>query len=156
MKTPIAPSGAATGYYRTNDKYRRDRQDAARVLSQEEAEAIVIALPSATKVLRSRGKRAVTKQYKYHSGSVYAHPRVEHDDGGRRPRRVGQLSVAGETWKELGEHQNVLPPVDYVEGFTGVVSKVLDVWMFRMKTQYGQNMEVNALIVEGATTVLGC
>ncbi|KAE8970320.1 hypothetical protein PF011_g26464 [Phytophthora fragariae] len=156
----------------------------ARVLSLEEAEAIGIALPSATKVLRSKGKRTVTKQYDYH-GSVYAHPRVEQGDGGRRPRRVGQLravhaqtveslptarvevkgkderikldtgaqySVAGEAWKELGERQNALPPVDYVEGFTGVVSKVLGVWRFRMKTQYGQYMEVDALIIEGATT----
>ncbi|KAE9292058.1 hypothetical protein PR003_g24861, partial [Phytophthora rubi] len=45
-----------------------------------------------------------------------------------------------------------LPPVDYVEGFTGAVSKVLGVWRFRMKTQYGQYMEVDALIIEGATT----
>ncbi|KAE8984780.1 hypothetical protein PR001_g23077, partial [Phytophthora rubi] len=172
------------GYYRMDGECRRDRHDAARVLSLEEAEAIGIALPSATKVLRSEGKRTVTKQYDYH-GSVYAHPRVEQGDGGRRPRRVGQLravhaqtveslptarvevkgkderikldtgaqySVAGEAWKELGERQNALPPVDYVEGFTGAVSKVLGVWRFRMKTQYGQYMEVDALIIEGATT----
>ncbi|KAE9079103.1 hypothetical protein PF010_g22874 [Phytophthora fragariae] len=173
------------GYYRMDGECRRGRHDAARVLSLEEAEAIGIALPSATKVLRSRGKRTVTKQYDYHSGSVYAHPRVEQGDDGRRPRRVGQLravhaqtveslptarvkikgkderikldtgaqySVAGEAWKELGERQEVLPPVDYVEGFTGAVSKVLGVWRFRMKTQYGQYMEVDALIIEGATT----
>ncbi|KAE9163479.1 hypothetical protein PF002_g31851 [Phytophthora fragariae] len=173
------------GYYRMDGECRRGRHDAARVLSLEEAEAIGIALPSATKVLRSRGKRTVTKQYDYHSVSVYAHPRVEQGDDGRRPRRVVQLravhaqtveslptarvevkgkderikldtgaqySVAGEAWKELGERQEVLPPVEYVEGFTGAVSKVLGVWRFRMKTQYGQYMEVDALIIEGATT----
>ncbi|KAE9216132.1 hypothetical protein PF005_g9177 [Phytophthora fragariae] len=166
-------------------EHRRGRNDAARVLSLEEAEAIGIALPSATKVLRSRGKRKVSKQYDYHSGSVYAHPRVKQGDDGQRPRRVGQLravqaqtvesqptarvgvkgkderikldtgaqySVAGEAWKELGVQQNVLPSVDYVEGFTGAVSRVLGVWRFRMKTQYGQYMEVDALIIEGATT----
>ncbi|KAE9281076.1 hypothetical protein PR003_g27775, partial [Phytophthora rubi] len=173
------------GYYRMDGECRRGRHNAARVLSLEEAEAIGIALPSATKVLRSRGKRRVTKQYDYHSGSVYAHPRVEQGDDGRQPRRVGQLravhaqtveslptarvevkgkderikldtgaqfSVAGEAWKELGERQEMLPPVDYVEGFTGAVSKVLGVWRFRMRTQYGQYMEVDALIIEGATT----
>ncbi|KAE9261053.1 hypothetical protein PR003_g34093, partial [Phytophthora rubi] len=32
-----------------------------------------------------------------------------------------QFSVAGEEWQALGERQDVLPPVDYVEGFTGAV-----------------------------------
>ncbi|KAG6608941.1 RNA-dependent DNA polymerase [Phytophthora cinnamomi] len=44
------------------------------------------------------------------------------------------------------------PPVDYVEGFTGAVAKVLGVWRFRLCTQYEQIMTVDALIVEGAST----
>ncbi|KAE8976626.1 hypothetical protein PR001_g25365, partial [Phytophthora rubi] len=63
-----------------------------------------------------------------------------------------QFRVAGEEWRALGERQDVLPPVDYVEGFTGAVSKVLGVWRFRFRTQYEQHMVVDALIVEGATT----
>ncbi|KAE8907467.1 hypothetical protein PF003_g8424 [Phytophthora fragariae] len=62
-----------------------------------------------------------------------------------------QYSVAGEEWQQYGEKQHVLPPVDYVEGFTGAVSRVLGVWRFKFRTQYEQTMEVDALIVEGAT-----
>ncbi|OWZ02185.1 hypothetical protein PHMEG_00026297 [Phytophthora megakarya] len=67
------------------------------------------------------------KQYEYRSRSVYGHTRV---------RGVGQEGR----------------PVDYVEGFTGAVSKVLGVWRFRFRTQYEQTMVVDALVVEGATT----
>uniref|UniRef100_H3H886 Uncharacterized protein n=1 Tax=Phytophthora ramorum TaxID=164328 RepID=H3H886_PHYRM len=56
-----------------------------------------------------------------------------------------QYTVAGESWKQLGVRQEELPPVDYVEGFTGNVSRVLGVWRFKMETQYGQTMSVNAL-----------
>ncbi|KAG1689216.1 hypothetical protein DVH05_002709 [Phytophthora capsici] len=63
-----------------------------------------------------------------------------------------QYSVAGEAWQAYGERQDVLPPVDYVEGFTGAVARVLGVWRFRFRTQYEQIMEVDALIIEGATT----
>ncbi|KAE9073967.1 hypothetical protein PF007_g25595 [Phytophthora fragariae] len=62
-----------------------------------------------------------------------------------------QYSVAGEEWQQYGEKQHVLPPVDYVEGFTGAVSRVLGVWRLKFHTQYEQTMEVDALIVEGAT-----
>ncbi|KAE9163772.1 hypothetical protein PF005_g30305, partial [Phytophthora fragariae] len=62
-----------------------------------------------------------------------------------------QYSVAGEEWQQYGEKQHVLPPVDYVEGFTGAVSRVLGEWRFKFRTQYEQTMEVDALIVEGAT-----
>ncbi|OWZ06250.1 hypothetical protein PHMEG_00021521 [Phytophthora megakarya] len=51
-----------------------------------------------------------------------------------------------------GDRLGTLPPVDYVEGFTGAVSKVLGVWRFRFRTQYEQTMVVDALVVEGATT----
>ncbi|KAE9069005.1 hypothetical protein PF010_g26830 [Phytophthora fragariae] len=90
------------GCYRMDGERWRGPHDATRVLSLEEAEAIGIALPSATKALRSRGKRTVTKQYDYHSGSVYAHPRVEQGNDGRRPRRVGQLrAVHAQTVESL-------------------------------------------------------
>ncbi|KAE8979571.1 hypothetical protein PR002_g24381 [Phytophthora rubi] len=61
-----------------------------------------------------------------------------------------QYSVAGE-WRQYDEKQHVLPPVDYVDGFTGAASRVLGVWRFKFRTQYEQTMEVDALIVEGAT-----
>lgn len=61
-----------------------------------------------------------------------------------------QYSVAGEGWQTVGTLQDVLPPVDYVEGFTGAVAKVLGVRRFRFQTQYGQDMAVDALVVEGA------
>ncbi|KAE8901749.1 hypothetical protein PF010_g26062 [Phytophthora fragariae] len=63
-----------------------------------------------------------------------------------------QYSVAGEEWQAYGERQNVLPPVDYVEGFTGALTKVLGVWRFAFRTQYDQLMVVDALVVSGAPT----
>ncbi|POM77926.1 LOW QUALITY PROTEIN: Hypothetical protein PHPALM_4615 [Phytophthora palmivora] len=62
-----------------------------------------------------------------------------------------QYSVAGEAWKSLGEGLDTLPPVDYVEGFTGVVAKVVGVWRFRLRTQYDQVMMVDALVIAGVT-----
>lgn len=62
-----------------------------------------------------------------------------------------QFSVAGEEWKALGERQEMPPPIDYVEGFTGAVSNVMGVSRFLFHTQYEQNMIVDALIVDGAT-----
>ncbi|KAI9985922.1 hypothetical protein PInf_024713 [Phytophthora infestans] len=53
-----------------------------------------------------------------------------------KPDTGAQYSVAGEAWITLGVRLNLLPPVDYVEGFTGVVTKVLGVWRFRLRTQY--------------------
>ncbi|OWZ17073.1 RNA-dependent DNA polymerase [Phytophthora megakarya] len=61
-----------------------------------------------------------------------------------------QYTVAGESWEQFGVRQEGLPPVDFVEGFTGTVAKVLGVWEFRMETQYGQIMTVEALVVQGA------
>ncbi|OWY99727.1 hypothetical protein PHMEG_00029230, partial [Phytophthora megakarya] len=61
-----------------------------------------------------------------------------------------QYSVAGAGWQADGVHRDVLPPVDYVEGFTGAVARVLGVRRFRFQTQYDQEMEVDALVVEGA------
>ncbi|GMF26487.1 unnamed protein product [Phytophthora fragariaefolia] len=61
-----------------------------------------------------------------------------------------QFCVAGESWKGHGERLGTFPPVDFVEGFTGAVAKVEGVWRFRFKTQYGQAMVVDALVVEGA------
>ncbi|KAE9078508.1 hypothetical protein PF006_g27705, partial [Phytophthora fragariae] len=61
-----------------------------------------------------------------------------------------QFCVAGESWKKLGRRPSSLPPVDYVEGFTGAVAKVEGVWRFEFTTQYGQMMTVDALVVEGA------
>ncbi|KAE8968787.1 hypothetical protein PR001_g27690 [Phytophthora rubi] len=61
-----------------------------------------------------------------------------------------QFCVAGESWKRLGRRLSSLPPVDYVEGFTGAVAKVEGVWRFEFTTQYGQMMPVDALVVEGA------
>ncbi|EGZ24138.1 hypothetical protein PHYSODRAFT_485988 [Phytophthora sojae] len=61
-----------------------------------------------------------------------------------------QYTVAGESWKRLGIQQDELPPVDFVEGFTGTVARVLGVWQFKMETQYEQTMSVKALVVEGA------
>ncbi|KAG6616253.1 RNA-dependent DNA polymerase [Phytophthora cinnamomi] len=61
-----------------------------------------------------------------------------------------QYSVASEAWKEEGVLQQVLPPVDYIEGFTGAVARALGVRRFKFLTQYGQEMEVDALVVEGA------
>ncbi|KAE8890144.1 hypothetical protein PF002_g21724 [Phytophthora fragariae] len=69
--------------------------------------------------------------------------RIKLDTGAR-------YSVAGE-WRQYDEKQHVLPPVDYVDGFTGAASRVLGVWRFKFRTQYEQTMEVDALIVEGAT-----
>ncbi|EGZ10076.1 hypothetical protein PHYSODRAFT_521494, partial [Phytophthora sojae] len=53
--------------------------------------------------------------------------------------------VAGESWKEYTERLGTLPPVDFVEGFTGAVAKVEGVWRFRFRKQYGQSMLVDAL-----------
>ncbi|KAE8975284.1 hypothetical protein PF011_g24542 [Phytophthora fragariae] len=61
-----------------------------------------------------------------------------------------QFCVAGESWKKLGRRLSSLPPVDYVEGFTGAVAKVGGVWRFEFTTQYGQTMPLDALVVEGA------
>jgi hypothetical protein len=63
-----------------------------------------------------------------------------------------QYSVAGEQWRAYGERLKALPPVDFVEGFTGAVSKVLGVWRFKLRTQYEQLMTADALLVEGAPT----
>lgn len=46
-----------------------------------------------------------------------------------------QYTVAGEAWRTLGERLNVLPPVDYVEGFTGRVAKALRAWYFLLRTR---------------------
>ncbi|GMF62798.1 unnamed protein product [Phytophthora fragariaefolia] len=62
-----------------------------------------------------------------------------------------QFCVAGESWKEHGERLGRFPPVDFVEGSTGAVAKGEGVWQFRFKTQYGQAMVVDALVVEDAT-----
>ncbi|KAG6614536.1 RNA-dependent DNA polymerase [Phytophthora cinnamomi] len=62
-----------------------------------------------------------------------------------------QYSVAGDERRQYAEKQHALPPVDYVEGFTGAVSRVLGVRRFKFRTQYEQTMEADALIVEGAT-----
>ncbi|OWY95324.1 hypothetical protein PHMEG_00034702 [Phytophthora megakarya] len=61
-----------------------------------------------------------------------------------------QYSVVGESWKELDEKQSKLPVVDFVEGFTGAVSRVIGVWKLQFHTQYGQAKSVEALMVEGA------
>lgn len=60
--------------------------------------------------------------------------------------------MVGEEWQSLGKHLSKLPPVDYVEGFTGAVSKVLGVWRFQFRTQYDQSMHVDALMVQGASS----
>ncbi|KAE9150482.1 hypothetical protein PF004_g32894 [Phytophthora fragariae] len=103
-----------------------------------------------------RRPRRVGQLRAVHAQTVESLPTARVEVKGKNERikldTGAQYSVAGEAWKELGERQEVLPPVDYVEGFTGAVSKVLGVWRFRMKTQYGQYMEVDALIIEGATT----
>lgn len=94
---------------------------------------------------------------------MYAYPSVGVFDDGQRPRRVGQLRAvqaptvdslptaqvevqeerrhvkldtgAREAWGTLGERLNVLPPVDYVEGFTGRVAKALGAWYFLLRTR---------------------
>lgn len=60
-----------------------------------------------------------------------------------------QYSVAGPAWAAYGQKLDVLPPVEYMEGFTGETAKVKGVWRFRFETQYLQSMVVDALIVDG-------
>ncbi|KAG3173165.1 hypothetical protein PI126_g955 [Phytophthora idaei] len=55
------------------------------------------------------------------------------------------------TAKKLPERQRVPGfGFDYVEEFTGAVARVLGVRRFRFQTPYGQDMTVDALVVEGA------
>lgn len=60
-----------------------------------------------------------------------------------------QYSVAGPEWAAYGQKLDVLPPVEYMEGFAGQTVKVKGVWRFRFETQYLQSMVVDALIVDG-------
>ncbi|ETP43812.1 hypothetical protein F442_09526, partial [Phytophthora nicotianae P10297] len=63
-----------------------------------------------------------------------------------------QYSVAGRSWCEHGERIHMPPPVDFMEGFSGVSVRVLGVWRFVLWTQYSQKMTVDALIVVNDTT----
>lgn len=60
-----------------------------------------------------------------------------------------QYSVTGPDWESPGERLDVLPPVEYMQGFTGETSKVKGVWRFQFTTQYMQTMVVDALVVDG-------
>ncbi|KAE9070650.1 hypothetical protein PF010_g26181 [Phytophthora fragariae] len=62
-----------------------------------------------------------------------------------------QYSVAGREWGRYGTKLDVLAPVDYREGFSGVAVRVLGVWRFDFLTQYQQRMQVDALLVESDT-----
>ncbi|GMF32601.1 unnamed protein product [Phytophthora fragariaefolia] len=85
--------------------------------------------------------------------AAVAHEEARHGEAKEIKLDTGaQFSVAGEEWHAYGGRQNVLPPVDYVEGFTGALAKVLVVWRIAFRTQYDQLMVVDALVVSGATT----
>ncbi|GMF29522.1 unnamed protein product [Phytophthora fragariaefolia] len=63
-----------------------------------------------------------------------------------------QYSVAGECWAPYGVKLDVPPPVDFMEGFSGTAVKVLGVWRFLFRTLYQQVLQVDALLVESATS----
>ncbi|OWY90670.1 hypothetical protein PHMEG_00041099, partial [Phytophthora megakarya] len=143
-------------YVAFEEMWRRQQGKKPKLMSGEEAVAPGHRQPCST-VMRTVKKKEVVKQYAYHSGSVYRPPSLEWVDGGVGDewRSVkldtgAQYSVVGESWKELGEKQSKLPVVDFVEGFTGAVARVIGVWKFQFRTQYGQAMSVEALMVEGA------
>ncbi|OWZ00080.1 LOW QUALITY PROTEIN: hypothetical protein PHMEG_00028811 [Phytophthora megakarya] len=62
--------------------------------------------------------------------------------------RMTTVNVAGRSWREHGTRLNVPPPVDFMEGFSGVAVQVMGVYRF---TQYSQSMPVDALIVDSDT-----
>ncbi|KAG6582929.1 Enzymatic Polyprotein [Phytophthora cinnamomi] len=158
----------AVAYRAVEEAYRRHGADTGRILSREEAEAIGFTLPSTT---RGRIRKATKERYtamdqQYRPMRVGQLPsvqaptvstlptavvRVQGEQRRIKPDTGAQYSVAGEKWRQYGEKQHKLPPLDYVEGFTAVVSRVLGAWGFKFRTQYEQTMEVDALIVEGAT-----
>ncbi|KAG6583176.1 RNA-dependent DNA polymerase [Phytophthora cinnamomi] len=85
---------------------------------------------------------------------------VKKISGGDYPVRVGRLRAvhapavdalptaivkARTGWKRIK-----FETVDYVEGLTGAIARGLGVRRFKFLTQYGQEMEVDALVVEGA------
>ncbi|KAJ8538959.1 hypothetical protein ON010_g12913 [Phytophthora cinnamomi] len=117
-------------YYALDALRRRGGSQDAGTMDYDAAMAAGFEQPRVTKVLTASKLCGQRKRYAYTSGNV----------------------VAGEDWRSLGERLPTLPPVDYVEGFTGAVSKVLGVWRFRFRTQYDQIMVVDALVVKGATS----
>ncbi|POM66322.1 LOW QUALITY PROTEIN: Enzymatic Polyprotein [Phytophthora palmivora] len=153
------------------EAWRHRRGDKLRTLSGEEVNAIGVAPRCVTKVLTKKvGRRGMTQRYEYHSGGTYPTATVKQLDGTGRAVRMGQLRVkvgnqlkniklgtgaqyfvVGDQWKQCGAQLDELPPVEYIEGFTGAVEKVIGVWRFQFVTQYDQSMTVDALMVEGAT-----
>jgi hypothetical protein len=74
--------------------------------------------------------------------------------GKRKPIKIdtgAQYSVAGRGWKDFGTKLDMVSPVDYMEGFSGIVVRVLGIWRFHFVTQYQQSMQVDALLVESDT-----
>ncbi|ETP44113.1 hypothetical protein F442_09251 [Phytophthora nicotianae P10297] len=132
---------------------KKARRDAMRVYQYRSGS--VYAHPSVKVLSKGRRPMRVGQLRAVQVPAVVALPTARVEVGGE-PREIkldtrAQYSVAGESWRSLGERLNVLPPVDYVEGFTGAVSKVRGVWRFRFRTQYEQAV-VDALVVEGAIT----
>ncbi|ETP44127.1 hypothetical protein F442_09248 [Phytophthora nicotianae P10297] len=133
---------------------KKARRDAMRV--HEYRSGSVYAYPSVKVLGKGRRPMRVGQLRAVQAPAVDSLPTARVEVRGE-PREIkldtgAQYSVAGESWRSLVERLNVLPPVDYVEGFTGTVSRVLGVWRFRFGTQYEQAVVVDALVVEGATT----
>ncbi|ETN08497.1 hypothetical protein PPTG_23026 [Phytophthora nicotianae INRA-310] len=168
LRAQLATATHPGGAYFEFDESRGSGPSAARGLSRGESEArrdamrvyqyrsgSVYAHPSVKVLSKGRRPMRVGQLRAVQVPAVVALPTARVEVGGE-PREIkldtgAQYSVAGESWRSLVERLNVLPPVDYVEGFTGAVSKVRGVWRFRFRTQYEQAV-VDALVVEGATT----
>ncbi|OWZ16768.1 hypothetical protein PHMEG_0009390 [Phytophthora megakarya] len=76
-------------------------------------------------------------------------------DGMRRHVKIdsgARYSVAGTDWMLRGERKRGDAPVECVEGIGGFLLDVLGVWAFDMVNVYGQNVKVEACIVEGCTS----
>ncbi|KAE9296025.1 hypothetical protein PR003_g23855 [Phytophthora rubi] len=161
LATQHYPEGT---YMAFADTKRRHGKRGPRLMSIEEASVIGFSPPSTTMVVAKVARQKLPKRsYQYESGRVYAASSAPAVDSLPTARvQAGsewkdikldtgaQFCVAGESWKKLGRRLSSLPPVDYVEGFTGAVAKVEGVWRFEFTTQYGQMMPVDALVVEGA------
>jgi hypothetical protein len=63
-----------------------------------------------------------------------------------------RFSVAGTDWMAFGDKMDKCSPVDYVERIDGFTLAVLGMWSFVFRNIYGQNIAIEACIVEGCTS----
>lgn len=62
-----------------------------------------------------------------------------------------RYTIAGTEWMQHGDRIECSNPVDYVEGIGGFLLDVIGVWRFRMITVFGEQVTVDACVVDGCT-----